>query len=363
MYRDESKFMSHEDTNHPELGWKQQAQKSSSEDDFGPTRRQVLGTIGLSAAGITVAAGRSGARANEPDIYTLSGTKSDPVTADEIQNAQHRAMESYRAENPETSLVTSVPEPQSTPIVEFRFMIDDAGRTHQFSWATDQRTPDAAAAAAEAERRFQKAHQESLAQQTSGSNPDWTFVHNSSNTNCEKPYGCVTNDTSLWRLDNDSKSDEDAFGVTGYYEAVPGTSKYNSSWKYSVGDSTHDWTAGDFTPDYLLDRTPDSDQEGSKTVNCSLTAEEDTFSWSFDIDREDVLDRSDPSEAIGYWVLDKHPKTYEDTRSMLPGSAAWLPQKSSGSYHLMDLGMMAYWHDGYGESDKTGWQWHIYHSY
>lgn len=293
-------------------------------------RRSFLASAATATAvGSMTFAGIAGAKGSR--VYTVTGSKNDPVTADQILEANQAAVDDFADRNGQVvDFADAVPGEFDGTVVDYVAAVDGDGNLRHYGGIVGEEAGEQRihARAQKRAREFAQAADT----QTVSTQASWNLYDHGEWDFDDCPYGIVTNNWDLYKLSDDGDSYEDAWAIDHLQAMDPGTRACtDSSWYGNKLYPRHRWDQNEVSSMELDDWDPNTDLSGSTTVNVNLGTGGVTLGWSFDIPDVSMDDMTSPIDDYAGWDVTLNDMALEDELITIePGSSVWTNQNPSG---------------------------------
>lgn len=306
-------------------------------------RRSVLAAAGAAVTTSLVPTTVQGQQS--VPVVRLEGSLDNPVTQAEAEKARTEVRETYGPDfgvDFQSGRPGAETEGIDNPMVAYVFGLDPNGvpQVHSQHANTERSRRQAIEEAREAAQSLREQHRNATtddlqqAQLSTTSGESWNYEFGNYKQNSEDPYGTTANGFSVWKLQNDGKSDEDAFALQHRHYGEEGASAFDSLWYYTKASQRHDWDYGN--ADYVADLGPDENYStggSSQDINVDLTIGDASESWTATLDSDtDWNNNSDTGNGIAKW---DNPTVGVSDFHVTPGSCAFVPIKDDGKRYFV----------------------------
>lgn len=301
-----------------------------SERNFDIDRRSFLkNTAATAAVGSMTFAGTAGA--NGSRVYTVTGSKNDPVTGDQIAEANQAAVDDFADRNGEVvEFADALPGDFEGTVVDYVTVVDSNGEIRRYGGIVGEKAGEQRihSRAQKRAREFaQEADTKTVSTQTS-----WDLYLHDEWDYDDCPYGVITNNIDLYELTDDGDSYEDAWTMDQYQVMDPGIrSCSDSSWRGHKMHPHHRWDNNEIGSIDLDEWDPNTDLSGSQEVDVSLSTGGASIGWKFTIPDVEFKDDSSPIDNYTDWKVKLNASDLEDELITIePGSSAWSNENPDG---------------------------------
>lgn len=333
-----------------------------SENNRNPSinRRSFLASAATATAvGSMTFAGTAGASGSR--VYTVRGSKNDPVTSEQIEQANQAAVDDFADRNGEiVDFGDAIPGDFDGAVVDYVSVVDSDGTPRRFGGIVGERT-DPQRIHSRAEKRAREFAQDAGTKTTS-TQASWDLHFHDEWDYEDCPYGVVTNNFDFYELENDGDSYEDAWAVDQWFQMDPGIRTCDSSWTNDVGYPRHRWDRNNVGSMDLDEYDPTTKLSGSQTVDVSVGTGGASLGWSFEIPDVTIEDESIQSDNYAEWRMTINDGSLtDDPLTMEPGSSVWTNENPDGK--VMELVSWARFHKHTWcctEREWVGAKWNLY---
>lgn len=307
-------------------------------------RRSFLASTAAAAVGSMTFAGSASASGSR--VYTVRGSKNDPVTADQIAEANQAAADDFADRNGEVvDFADAIPDESEGSVVDFVTVVDSDGSPRRYGGIVGEQTdPQRVHKRAETRARefAQDAGTETVSTQSS-----WDLYHHDEWDYEDCPYGVTTNNFDLYKLSDDGDPDQDAWTIDHWHQGDPGVRTCDSEWTSNRLYPKHRWDRNKVGSMDLDEYDPTTNLSGAQEVNVGLSTGGASIGWTFKIPNVEMTDEGIQSDNYAEWNVDLNDTDLHDEPiSVEPGSSVWTNENPDGK--IMEL-------EAHTQFDKHTW--------
>lgn len=287
------------------------------------------------------------AGASDSRVYRVRGSKDDPVTADQIAEANQAAADDFADRHGEVvDFADAIPDDSEGAVVDYVSVVDSDGTPLRYGGIVGEQTDprDIHQRAAARAREFTR---DGSTDSVSIQGSSWDLYLHDEWDYKDCPYGVTTNNFDLFKLSEDGDPYEDAWTVDHWHQADPGVRTCDSDWTSDRLYPKHRWDRNEVGSMDLDEYDPTTNLSGSQTVNVDLSTGGVGIGWTFEIPDVEMTDEGVQSDNYAEWDVDLNdPDLHDEPISVEPGSSVWTNENPSGK--IMEL-------EAHSQFDKHTW--------
>lgn len=298
----------------------------------GINRRSVLeysAGIGLTAvghSGVVAASHQTGS-----DVYRASGTKSSPLTWDQMVEVRQSALDDFEDRGGDLADVNYVAKPGNFKgsVVEYVCSVSREGVPLQYGGIVGADTTPERIRTRASSRAGAFANDDVSADGVSTQGASWEWIDHDEWDYVDCPYGIVTNNWDLAKLQESQDPDQDAYAMDHWFALDPGTRACSDShWENNRGYPKHDWADGSMGGEDLDEWDPNTDLSGSQSVDVTVGTGGASLSWTYAMEDYELTDLSEPTNNFARWKQAFGYGVDSELITTEPGSSCWVNEGS-----------------------------------